>query len=89
MKFDEEPSYEKLKHVLREALLKKDKVPNNRFDWSRFRRLPSPNFNYFRDPLVGNCHPEEADEGVSSNKLRLLSECDQKKIVQFGEFTIF
>ena len=43
LKFDEEPPYEKLKHILREALLKKDRVPNNRFDWSKYRMIPSGN----------------------------------------------
>jgi hypothetical protein len=38
LEFTEEPDYGKLKHSILGALLSKSKVPDNRFQWSKFKK---------------------------------------------------
>ena len=43
LKFAEEPPYEKLKHLLKKILLKKNRIPDKKMDWSKDFNVPREN----------------------------------------------
>lgn len=73
LKFKQEPPYNMLKHLLRKSLLETDRIPDLRFEWSRFK-VRTPNQleaqllggqQRVQNPNEGECQNGEEEEQVT------------------------
>lgn len=91
IKFREAPNYQKLKHLLRCALLERGGAPDEIFDWSKYapvQREKSPSvFQLFRDRMKKDDHEEGncldlADEGIRRIRSEHLQSQSREQIEQ-------